>query len=147
MMSTTAPTLATTPIPVQLSAPEFEAFLFPHLSMPTRGPKGKLGSYCVFNLMLRVRYTGMQGKCLPVPTDAHGTPAMHSPPVSTGVATWADDGSLWQACGARVRPRAVEQPRALRVLQGDGTNPVATQGARASAPRAPSTSKARRSSP
>jgi hypothetical protein len=48
-MSTTAPKPATTPIPVQLSAPEFEAFLLPHLSMPKRGPKCKLGYYRVFN--------------------------------------------------------------------------------------------------
>ena len=33
-MSTTAQHPATTPIPVQLSAPEFEAFILPHLSMP-----------------------------------------------------------------------------------------------------------------
>ena len=52
-MSTTAPTPATTPIPVQLSAPEFEAFLLPHLSMPKRGPKCKLGYYRVFNLPIR----------------------------------------------------------------------------------------------
>jgi len=32
MMSTTGQQPATTPIPVQLSEPEFEAFLFPHLS-------------------------------------------------------------------------------------------------------------------
>src|SRR5262245_52315527 len=56
-MSTTAPKPATTPIPVQLSEPEFEAFLFPHLSMPKRGPKCKLGYYRVFNLILRVLYT------------------------------------------------------------------------------------------
>ena len=37
-MSTTAPKPATTPIPVQLSEPEFEAFILPHLSMPKRGP-------------------------------------------------------------------------------------------------------------
>ena len=43
MMSTTVQKPATTPIPVQLSAPEFEAFIFPHLSMPKRGPKCKLG--------------------------------------------------------------------------------------------------------
>ena len=36
-MSTTAPKPATTPIPVQLSEPEFEAFILPHLSMPKRG--------------------------------------------------------------------------------------------------------------
>ena len=58
-MSTTAPKPATTPIPVQLSEPEFEAFLLPHLSLPKRGPKCKLGYYCVFNLILRVLYKGM----------------------------------------------------------------------------------------
>ena len=49
-MSTTAPKPVTTPIPVQLSEPEFEAFILPHLSMPKRGPKCKLGYYRVFNL-------------------------------------------------------------------------------------------------
>ena len=29
------------------------------------------------NLILWVLYTGMQWKCLPVPTDANGTPAIH----------------------------------------------------------------------
>jgi hypothetical protein len=41
-MSPMTPKPATTPIPVQLSEPEFEAFLLPHLSMPKRGPKCKL---------------------------------------------------------------------------------------------------------
>jgi hypothetical protein len=77
MMSTTVQKPATTPIPVQLSAPEFEAFILPHLSMPKRGPKCKLGYYRVFNLILWVLYTGMQWKCLPVPTDAQGKPAIH----------------------------------------------------------------------
>ena len=66
-MSTTAPKPATTPIPVQLSEPEFTAFILPHLSMPKRGPKCKLGYHRVFNLILWVLYTGMQWKCLPVP--------------------------------------------------------------------------------
>ena len=51
-MSTTAPKSATTPIPVQLSKPEFTAFILPHLSLPKRGPKGKLGSHRVLNLIL-----------------------------------------------------------------------------------------------
>jgi len=75
-MSTTAPKPATTPIPVQLSAPEFAAFIVPHLSMPKRGPKGKMGYYRVFNLILWVLYTGMQWKCLPVPTDTQGNPVL-----------------------------------------------------------------------
>jgi hypothetical protein len=54
---------ATTPIPVQLSGSEILAFIFPHLSMPMRGPKYKLGYHRVFNLILWVLYTGMQWKC------------------------------------------------------------------------------------
>ena len=77
MMSTNAPKPVTTPIPVQLSAPEFEAFILPHLSMPKRGPKCKLGYYRVFNLILCVFYTGMQWKCLPIPRDSNGKPAIH----------------------------------------------------------------------
>ena len=77
MMSTTVQKPATTPIPVQLSEPEFEAFILPHLSMPKRGPKCKLGYHRVFNLILWVLYTGMQWKSWPIPQDAHGKPAIH----------------------------------------------------------------------
>ena len=44
-MPTPARKPATTPIPVQLSATEFHEFILPHLSMPKRGPKCKLGYY------------------------------------------------------------------------------------------------------
>src|SRR5499425_2437244 len=146
-MSTTAPQSATTPIPVQLSAPEFEAFLLPHLSMPKRGPKCKLGYYRVFNLILRVIYTGMQWKCLPVPTDAHGTPAIHYTTVYKVFAKWADDGSLWRAFVASVRHLAAEKQLDLSVLHGDGTNTVAKKGAMALASRGTNTRRARRSLP
>jgi len=75
-MSTTTAQPATTPIPVQLSESEFTAFILPHLSMPKRGPKCKLGYHRVFNLILWVLYTGMQWKCLPIPTEPAGKPAM-----------------------------------------------------------------------
>src|SRR5262252_7121705 len=147
MMSTTVQKSATMSIPVQLSEPEFEAFILPHLSMPQRGPKCKLGYYRVFNLILWVLYTGMQWKCLPVPQDAQGKPAIHYTTVSKVFATWADDGSLWQAFVASVRHLAVEKQLDLSVLHGDGTNNVAKKGGMASATRATSTSKGRRSSP
>ena len=56
-MSTMTAAPATTPIPVQLSEPEFSAFILPHLSMPKRGPKCKLGYHRVFNLILWLLYT------------------------------------------------------------------------------------------
>jgi hypothetical protein len=147
MMSTTAPKPVTTPIPVQLSEPEFEAFLLPHLSMPKRGPKCKLGYYRVFNLILWPLYMGMQWKCLPVPTDPEGKPAIHYTTVYKVLAKWADDGSLWQAFVASVRHLATEKHLDLRILHGDGTNTVAKKGAMALATRVTSTRKARRSSP
>src|SRR5215470_17713746 len=146
-MSTTVQKPATTPIPVQLSEPEFEAFILPHLSMPKRGPKCKLGYHRVFNLILWVLYTGMQWKCLSVPTATQGKPAIHYTTIYKVFAKWAHDGSLWQAFVASVRHLAAEKHLDLRVLHGDGTNTVAKKGGMALATRATSTRKGRKSSP
>ena len=145
-MSTAAPKPATTPIPVQLSEPEFEAFILPHLSMPKRGPKCKLGYYRVFNLIVWVLYTGMQWKSLPVPHDPEGKPAIHYTTVYKVFARWADDGSLWQAFVASVRHLAAAKPLDLRVLHGDGTNTAAKKGGMASGSRGTNTRRARKSS-
>ncbi len=145
-MSTTAPTPVTTPIPVQLSEPEFEAFILPHLSMPKRGPKCKLGYHRVFNLILWVLYTGMQWKCLPVPTDPTGEPAIHYTTVYKVFAKWADDGSLWHAFVASVAHLSEAQKLDLRILHGDGTNTVAKKGGMALATRATNTRRVRKSS-
>ena len=115
--------------------------------MPKRGPKCKLGYYRIFNLILRVLYTGMQWKCLPVPTDAHGTPAIHYTTVYKVFAKWADDGSLWQAFIASVRHLATEQQLDISVLHGDGTNTVAKKGGMALGTRGINTRRARKSSP
>src|SRR2546428_3115606 len=127
-MSITAAKPATTPIPVQLSEPEFTAFILPHLSMPKRGPKCKLGYHRVFNLILWVLYTGMQWKCLPVPTDTDGKPAIHYTSVYKVFARWSDDGSLAQAFIASVQHLADQNQLDLSVLHGDGTNTVAKKG-------------------
>src|SRR5215831_10269573 len=145
-MPTPAKRPTTTPIPVQLSATEFHEFILPHLSMPKRGPKCKLGYHRLFNLILRVLYTGMQWKCLPVPKDAHGRPAIHYTTVYKVFARWADDGSLWQEFIASVRYLAAEQHLDTSVLHGDGTNTVAKKGAMALATRATNTRRVRKSS-
>jgi transposase len=138
---------ATTPIPIQLSENEFTTFILPHLSLPKRGPKCKLGYYRVFNLILWVLYTGMQWKCLPIPQDPNGKPAIHYTTVYKVFARWADDGSLWQAFVASVRHLAVEKQLDISVLHGDGTNTVAKKGAMGLATRATSTKRATKSSP
>jgi len=145
-MSTTAAKPATTPIPVQLSDSEFTAFILPYLSMPKRGPQCTLGYHRVFHLILWVLYTGMQWKCLPVPTDTCGKPAIHYTTIYKVFAKWADDGSLWQAFVASVRHLAAEHHLDLRILPGDGTNTVAKKGAMGLGTRATSTRQGRRSS-
>jgi transposase len=146
MMSTTGQQPATTPIPVQLSEPEFKEFIFPHLSMPKRGPKCNLGYHRIFNLILWVLYTGMQWKCLPVPKDPTGKPAIHYTTVYKVFAKWADDGSLWQAFIASVRQLADQKHLDLSVLHGDGTNTVAKKGEMGLGIRGTNTRRARRSS-
>src|SRR5262245_52493100 len=145
-MSTMTAPPAATPIPGQLSEPEFTAFILPHLSMPKRGPKCKLGYHRVFNLILWVLYTGMQWKCLPIPTDSHGKAIIHYTTVYKVFAKWADDGSLWQAFVASVRYLAAEQHLDTSVLHGDGTNTVAKKGAMALGIQGTNTRRVRKSS-
>jgi transposase len=147
MMSTTAKNPDITPIPVQLTEPEFKEFIFPHLSMPKRGPRCKIGYHRLFNLILWVLYTGMQWKCLPMPKDATGKPALHDTNVYRAFAKWSDDGSLQQAFTASVRHLSDEKKLDLHVLHGDGTNTVAKKGVMGLATRATSTRRERRSSP
>ena len=134
----------TTPIPVQLSEPEFTEFIFPHLSMPKRGPKCKLGYHRLFNLILWVLYTGMQWKCLPIPKGPNGTSEIHYTNVYRAFAKWADDGSLQQAFIASVAHLSEEKKLDLRVLHGDGTNTVAKKGAMVSGIRGTNTRRARK---
>ena len=115
----------TTPIPVQLSETEFTEFVLPHLSMPKRGPRCKLGYHHVFNLILRVLYTGMQWKCLPVPKAPDGTHVIHYTTVYKVFARWSDDGSLEQAFIASVGHLSAQNQLDLSILHGDGTNTVA----------------------
>ena len=119
---------ATTPIPVQLSESEFNEFILPHLSMPKRGPRCKLGYHRVFNLILWVLYTGMQWKCLPVPKDRDDQAEIHYTTVYKVFAKWADDGSLEHAFIASVKYLSDQHHLDLSVLHGDGTNTVAKKG-------------------
>jgi transposase len=119
---------ATTPIPVQLSEVEFTEFILPHLSIPRRGPRCKLGYHRLFNLILWVLYTGMQWKCLPVPQLSDGTDAIYYTTVYEVFARWPDDGSLEHAFVASVAHLSVHSQLDLSVLHGDGTNTVAQKG-------------------
>ena len=97
------------------------------------------------NTLLWVLYTGMQWKCVPIPQDPNGKPAIHYTSVYRAFAKWAHDGSLEQAFMASVAHLSAEKHLDLGVLHGDGTNTVAKKGVMGLVTRAISTKKGRKS--
>src|SRR4029450_13091949 len=106
-MTKTQPQTAAPPdstaIPVQLSAPEFAEFILPQLSLPRRGPRCKIGYHKPFNYLLKVLYTGMQWKELPIDTGPEGKAELPYTGVFKLFARWAEDGSLGGAFIASVK--------------------------------------------
>ena len=131
-------------IPVQLSEQEFEKFILPHLSLPKRGPKCKIGYHRPFNYILKVLYTGMQWKELPIKVGPDGKSELHYTGVYKLFADWADDGSLKKAFIASVKHLSDEKKLDLSLLHGDGSNTVAKKGVTESATAATSTRRAKR---
>ena len=117
-----------TAIPVQFSAPEFAAFILPHLSLPKRGPQCKIGYHKPFNYILKVLYTGMQWKELPIDKDPAGHAELHYTGVFKLFARWAEDGSLERAFIASVKQLDEAHKLDLSLLHGDGSNTVAKKG-------------------
>jgi transposase len=131
-------------IPVHLAEKEFEKFILPHLSLPQRGPDCKIGYHKAFNYILKVLYTGMQWKALPIEKEPDGKAEIHYTGIYKLFARWADDGSLEKAFIASVKHLSAEQKLDLSLLHGDGSNTVAKKGARASATAATNTRRAPR---
>jgi len=137
---------AFTPIPVPLREAEVPAFSLPPLSLPKRGPQGKLGSHQPFTDLLKVLYPGMPGKEVPIDKGSEGKAALPSPGIFNLFSRWAEEGSWEQAGIAAVPPRADEKKGALAVLQGDGSPTVAQQGGRPAATGATTPKRGRRES-
>jgi transposase len=133
-----------TAIPVQFSAQEFTAFILPHLSMPKRGPQCKLGYHKPFNYILKVLYTGMQWKELPIEKGPEGKAELHYTGIFKLFARWAKDGSLERAFIASVQHLDAAQKLDLSLLHGDGSNTVAKKGARPLATAATNTRRGRK---
>ena len=118
-----------TAIPEELSEEEFNKFILPHLTLPKRGPKCKIGYHAVFNFIILVLYTGMQWKKLPIPKDEKGNPIIHYTQIYRNFSKWSDDGSLEKAFIASVKHLNDEKKLDLSILNGDGTNTIAKKGA------------------
>ena len=129
---------------MQLGEPEFEQFILPHLSLPQRGPDCKIGYHKAFNYLLKVLYTGMQWKELPIEKGPDGAAEIHYTGIYNLFARWADDGSLEKAFIASVKHLSAEQKLDLSLLHGDGSNTVAKKGAKESATAATNTRRVKR---
>src|SRR5713226_1963066 len=140
----TAAQPGSTPIPVQLSAQEFAQFILPHLSLPRRGPQCKIGYHKPFNYILKVLYTGMQWKELPITAGPEGKAELHYTGVFKLFARWAEDGSLERAFIASVKHLNAAKKLDLSLLHGDGSNTVAKKGGTKSATVATNTKRARK---
>ncbi len=133
-----------TAIPVQVSAPEFAEFILPHLSLPKRGPQCKIGYHKPFNYLLKVLYTGMQWKELPIDKDPAGHAELHYTGVFKLFARWAEDGSLERAFIAAVKQLDEAHKLDLSLLHGDGSNTVAKKGGTRLATAATNTTRGRK---
>ena len=50
-------TNTTTSIPTKMGEEDFKEFFLPHLSMPKRAPKCKIGYHKIFNYIVKLLYT------------------------------------------------------------------------------------------
>lgn len=115
-------------IPTQLREEEFNKYILPHLSMPKRGPKCKIGYWKIYNYIARVDYTGEQWHMLPIEKGEDGKPEIHYTQVYRYFAKWSDDGSFEKAFIASVDLLNREGKLDLSVIHGDGTNTIAKKG-------------------
>jgi hypothetical protein len=115
-------------IPVQLTKREFKLFILPHLSMPTRGPHCKIGYWKMFNYILKILYTGMQWKELPIGLNSEGKPEIHYTVIYKKFAQWSDDKSIDCAFVASVQFLSDTNKLDVSILNGDGSNTVAKKG-------------------
>ena len=147
-MTTSHPQAAVPPgstaIPVQVSAKEFVEFILPHRSLPQRGPQGKIGYHNPFNSILKVLYTGMQWKELPIAPGPEGKAELHYTGVFKLFARGAEEGSLERAFGASVKQLDAAHKLDLSLLPGDGANTVAKKGALLSGRAATNTRRGRK---
>jgi transposase len=96
----------------------------PFLSLPARGPKGKIPLVNIFNAILHVLYTGCQWKTLTVE-------GLHYTSVFRWFRRWANDGSLKRVFVESVRRLHQHGRLDLSVLHGDGTHTIAKKGGEA----------------
>lgn len=81
-------------IPTKLTEKQFEEFVFPWLSIGSRGPDCGISLCKVFNYVLHLMHTGMQWMNLPIEKRSDGHPEIHYTRIFRIYQRWVNDGSL-----------------------------------------------------
>jgi transposase len=115
-------------IPVSLSENQFNLFILPHLSKGKRGPKPKLSLYQIFIYILKVLYTGMQWKSLPIKINQQGKYEIHYTSIYRYFSHWSTDGSLQYVFENSLKTLYENNLLDTSVLHGDGTTTPAKKG-------------------
>lgn len=115
-------------IPVKLTEEQFQKFIFPHLSVGSRGPGCSIPLFKVFNYILKVLYTGMQWNQLPIDLNQYGVPEIHYTRIFKIYKRWANDGSLQYVFESSVNLLSQANLLKLSILHGDGTSTIAKKG-------------------
>jgi len=118
-----------TPIPTQLNEEDFNKLILPHLSMPKRGPKCQIGYHKVFNYILKVLYTFITWKELPIERNPEtGKHEIHYTNVYKHFAKWQVDGSWEHVFHSSVLFLKTQEQLDVSIIHGDGSNTVAKKG-------------------
>ena len=115
-------------IPTRLTFEQFQQFVFPHLTIGSRGPAPKLTSHEVFNYILQLLYLGCPWKELPIEKDPNGRPKIHYTRIYGAFRKWQADGcfdvifadSVWKLHQCNLLDTTV--------IHGDGTTTSAKKG-------------------
>jgi len=115
-------------IPTELTEEQFNEFILPHLSKGSSGPECKIPLHRIFNYILKLIYTGMQWRQLPIRIDATGNPEIHYTRVFRIYQRWVNDGSLDKVFENSVLQLQQNNLLDLSTLHGDGSSTPAKKG-------------------
>jgi hypothetical protein len=115
-------------IPTKLTEYEFNSFIWPHLSASHVGRKLKISPYKYFSYMLKILYTGMQWKEMPIELDKNGKPEIHYTSIFKRFRIWSGDKSFSRIFDQSVCNLQSAGKIDASVLHGDGTSTIAKKG-------------------
>jgi hypothetical protein len=125
-IETTNPAFVFHRIPTEVSRKDFNRYINSHLKRPTTGPKPKPSLSKIFNYILYVLHTGIQGDQLKTTRNE-----LHDTNVYNWHNRWSKDGSYQALVAASVIHRHQTAQLVTSVLHGDGSNAVVKKGASA----------------